>query len=36
MGETENAYRILMKKPLGKCPLERLKRRLGGLYSDGS
>jgi hypothetical protein len=26
MGETKNEYRILMKKPLGKHPLGRLRR----------
>jgi hypothetical protein len=27
MGETRNAYRILVGKPVGKRPLERLRRK---------
>jgi hypothetical protein len=32
MGKTRNAYRILVRKPEGKKPLGRPRRRVGGEY----
>jgi hypothetical protein len=34
MGETKNAYKILMGIPLRECPLEKLRKWEGGRWME--